>query len=67
MTTGLHPLLALWAVLLALSSLARYEPAVWSKVLDIDRSAEATPIEHLLGEAIGSVPAAVLHLLTTFR
>ncbi len=27
MKTGLHPLLALWAVLLALSSLARYEPA----------------------------------------
>lgn len=31
MSTGLHPFLALWAVLLALSSLARYEPAIWSQ------------------------------------
>ena len=65
MVTGLHPFLALWAVLLALSSLARYEPATWSKMLDIDRSAEANPIEHLLEETTNSVPAAVLHLLTT--
>jgi hypothetical protein len=36
MATGLHPFLALWAVLLALSSLARYEPANWSKMTDID-------------------------------
>lgn len=67
MMTGLHPFLALWAVLLALSSLARYEPATWSKMIDIDQSAEANPIEHLLEEATESVPAAVLHLLTTFR
>jgi hypothetical protein len=67
MATGLHPFLALWAVLLALSSLSRYEPAAWSKMIDIDRSAEANPIEHLLDEASHSVPAAVLHLLTTFR
>lgn len=67
MATGLHPFLALWAVLLALSSLARYEPATWSKMIDIDRSAEANAIEHLLEEAIASVPAAVLHLLITFR
>jgi len=67
MVTGLHPFLALWAVLLALSSLARYEPATWSKMIDIDRSAEANPIEHLLEETTDSVPATVLHLLTTFR
>ena len=67
MATGLHPFLALWAVMLALSSLARYEPATWSKMIDIDQSAEANPIEHLLEETIASVPAAVLYLLTTFR
>jgi hypothetical protein len=66
MAAGLHPFLALWAVLLALSSLARYEPATWSKMIDIDQSAEANPIEHLLDEAINSVPAAVHYLLTTF-
>ena len=41
MSAGLHPFLALWAVLLGLSSLARYEPAAWSKMIDIDASAEA--------------------------
>jgi hypothetical protein len=67
MATGLHPFLALWAVLLALSSLARYEPATWSKMIDIDLSAEANAIEHLLEEATASIPAAVLHLLNAFR
>jgi hypothetical protein len=67
MATGLHPFLALWAVLLALSSLARYEPATWTKMINIDRSAEANAIEHLLEEVIASIPATVLHLLTTFR
>lgn len=66
MTSGLHPFLALWAVLLALSSLARYEPAAWSKMIDIDRSAEANAIEHLLEEATTAVPVAALHLLSTF-
>ncbi|MGH3687209.1 MAG: YaaC family protein [Pseudonocardiaceae bacterium] len=59
--------MALWVVMLALSSLARYELATWSKMIDIDRSAEANAIEHLLEEATASVPAAVLHLLNTFR
>jgi YaaC-like protein len=67
MSVGLHPILALWVVLLGLSSLARYEPATWSKMIDIDRSAEANAIEHLLEEAIASVPAAVLHMLSTFK
>jgi hypothetical protein len=66
MSTGLHPFLALWAVLLGLSSLARYEPAAWSKMIDIDRSAEANAVENLLDEAINSVPAVALHLLASF-
>jgi YaaC-like Protein len=64
MSAALHPILALWAVLLALSSLARYEPAAWSKMVDIDRSADANAIEHLLDAAIDSVPAAACNLLT---
>ncbi|MFI7642331.1 YaaC family protein [Nonomuraea sp. NPDC049400] len=67
MSTGLHPFLALWAILLALSSLARYEPAAWSKMIDIDRSAEANAIEHLLEEATTAVPAAAFYLLSTFE
>jgi hypothetical protein len=67
MSTGLHPFLALWSVLLGLSSLARYEPAAWSKRTDIDKSAEANAVENLLNEAISSVPAVALHLLASFR
>jgi hypothetical protein len=66
MSTGLHPFLALWAVLLGLSSLARYEPAAWSKMRDIDKSSEANAVENLLDEAINSVPAAALHLMASF-
>jgi hypothetical protein len=36
-------------------------------MINIDQSAEANAIEHLLEEAIASVPAAVLHQLSTFR
>lgn len=67
MSTGLHPLLALWSVLLSLASLARYAPAGWSKMIDIDRSAEANSIEHFLDEASASIPAAVVHQLETFH
>lgn len=66
MTEGLHPMLALWAVLFGLSSLARYEPASWGRICDIDQSSEANAIEHLLDEALTSVPAAVLHQLEKF-
>lgn len=65
MSTGLHPVLALWAVLLGLSSLARYEPATWSRIIDIDRSAEANAIEHLLDEGIQTIPVVAFHLLTS--
>jgi hypothetical protein len=67
MSAGLHPFLALWAVLLGLSSLARYEPAAWSKMIDIDKSAEANAVENLLNEAINSVSEAALHLLAGFQ
>ncbi|WP_433274708.1 YaaC family protein [Actinosynnema sp. CS-041913] len=65
MANGLHPFLALWSTLLALSSLARYEPASWSKLINIDRSAEANPIEHFLDEAVNSIAQTVRHVLTT--
>ncbi len=64
MPVGLHPILALWAVLLALSSLARYEPPTWSKMIDVDSSAEASAVEHLLDRAVDAVPEAVLHQLS---
>jgi hypothetical protein len=40
----LHPLLAWWALLFALSMLARYEPASWISALDADASPNAVPL-----------------------
>jgi hypothetical protein len=64
MTGPLHPVLAWWAVLQALSSLARYEPAAWEKMIDVDSSAYATAVEHLLDDAIERIPEMLLNILT---
>jgi hypothetical protein len=56
----LHPLLAWWAVLYALSMLARYEPCAWNKRADIDTSTEAVAIEHLLDAALEYLPRVIL-------
>ncbi|WP_372511780.1 YaaC family protein [Carbonactinospora thermoautotrophica] len=56
MSEPLHPFLAWWAVLFGLSMLARYEPDSWAKMIDIDRSASANAIEHLLDQALDVVP-----------
>lgn len=48
-----HPLLVWWAILLALSSLARYEPETWAHLIDVDQPASpAVAIEHLMDEAL---------------
>jgi hypothetical protein len=64
MNGPLHPILAWWAVLLALSSLARYEPASWAKTIDVNASSHATAVEHLLDEAILRIPRMLLSMLT---
>jgi hypothetical protein len=52
---GIHPLMAWWAVLHALSILVRYQPAKWATHIDIDRS-RAVAIEQLLRKALTTVP-----------
>ena len=52
-----------WATLLALASLARYRPAVWTKALDKDDSALAVPLESGLRTARLVLPRLVLHAL----
>jgi hypothetical protein len=59
MTSPLHPMLAWWAVLLALSTLARYEPATWSQMININSSGVASSVEHLLDQALKKIPAMV--------
>lgn len=57
MDRPMHPLLAWWAVTLALSSLARYEPEAWARLVDVDwPGSSAVAIEHLLDTALDAVP-----------
>lgn len=58
-----HPLLVWWAVLFRLSMLARYEPEEWAAVTDVNDSADAVPIEHLLDVAMAAVPELLFHVL----
>ncbi|WP_407547410.1 YaaC family protein [Streptomyces sp. Pv4-95] len=59
MKRELHPLMAWWAVLYALSMLSRYQPAVWGKLISVDNSQHAVPIERLLERAINHLPVLI--------
>jgi hypothetical protein len=59
----LHPLLTWWALLFALSMLARYEPANWTSNLDVDVSPNAVPLEAALDEALGTCPELILRAI----
>jgi hypothetical protein len=60
---ALHPLLAWWAILFALSMLARYQPETWTDYLDVDNSAYAVPLETLLDRALLTCPELLLHAI----
>jgi len=47
----LHPLLTWYAVLFGLSELARYQPVKWADAININRSADAIALEHLMDMA----------------
>jgi hypothetical protein len=57
------PLVTWWGILLALSTLARYEPVAWRKALDIDKASTADPLERALDEAERQLPGLVLEAL----
>lgn len=59
MSCELRPLMAWWAVLYALSMLARYQPAQWAVYTNVDSSPHAVPIERLLELAIVHVPILI--------
>ncbi len=52
----LHPLMAWWAVLYALSMLTRYQPSQWTKLIDVNQCEQATAIEFVLDAALAAVP-----------
>jgi hypothetical protein len=60
---ALSPLLSWWALLFALSMLARYEPAGWTTALDLDHSQLAAALRRLLDIALERVPQLVLSAL----
>jgi hypothetical protein len=52
-----------WAILLALSTYARYVPSVWYQALSRDTSPLAVPLERVLRDARRSMPRLVRHAL----
>lgn len=62
-TAALHPLLAWWALLYALSMLARYEPASWVNHLNVDASPSSVPLESALGHALNTCPHLILQAI----
>ncbi|MFI0406597.1 YaaC family protein [Actinomadura sp. 3N508] len=57
---AIHPLMAWWAVLHALSMLARYQPDQWVQHIDVDvDGSRAVAIEQLLREALTTVPQLI--------
>lgn len=56
---SLHPLMSWWSVLFALSMVARYEPASWTRHTDVNTSRCAQPIEELLDLAMDVVPRLI--------
>lgn len=62
-----HPLVAWWAVLYALSMLARYEPDRWTQHTSVASSAAAVPIENLLTSAMTAVPQTLLETFTQLQ
>jgi hypothetical protein len=47
--------------------LARYEPAGWAAVLDVESSELAVPLEELLDIALDRVPELIFDALTAER
>ncbi|MFF4466501.1 YaaC family protein [Streptomyces mirabilis] len=55
----LHPLMAWWTVLYALSMLARYQPAQWASHINVDGSRHTVPIEKVLERAMEHLPVLI--------
>lgn len=55
----MHPLMAWWMVLYAMSMLTRYQPVRWTEMIDVNRSEHATAIEYVLEAGVSAVPDLV--------
>jgi hypothetical protein len=61
----LHPLMAWWSVLFALSMLARYQPDRWTKMINVDGNPQATALEYVLDLALSAVPDLIDETLSS--
>lgn len=59
------PLMLWWGLLYVLSSMARYEPAVWTEAVDLDVSPLASSLEQVIDRAERYVPLRVLRALNS--
>lgn len=59
----LHPMAAMYATWLALSSLARYHPDAWQRALDRDQAATAVAVEEATDLTLELLPYSVKELL----
>ena len=59
----MNDLMMWWALLFGLSMLARYEPAGWNGMLDLDHNPIASHLIRLMDAAVDVVPELVLHVL----
>jgi hypothetical protein len=57
------PLVAWWILAYAFSMLARYHPRAWTRLLDLDSSTEAVPVEVMLGTLASAIPRLLLQAL----
>lgn len=60
----LDPFLAWWVLLYTLSMVTRYRPVEWTKIVNVDRSKLAVPIEIALEKGLDAVPDQLHTLLT---
>jgi hypothetical protein len=58
------PLMLWWLLLFGLSIVARYEPELWIRELDVNTSRLAVPIEAALDVALEALPELILATLT---
>jgi hypothetical protein len=61
------PLMTWWILLFGLSCLARYHPAEWTAMLDVDKSRIAAGLEAMLMDGLNTIPGLVLNALITDR
>lgn len=57
------PIVIWWAAMFGLSVVARYEPALWVRTIDVDASGDATALEEILDDSLGMLPDQIANLI----